>query len=111
VRILRTFAILNTSNYMSSGGDWSLRARKCLGEESPDSTGQNAFEIIGGSFGQAKDTESATENIPSRSRRKAGIGIRVKRWCKRPPPGEKSKGHGKPRLEQDQIGNCPERAL
>ena len=30
---------------------------------------------------------------------------RVKRWGKSPPPGEQSKGHGKPHRVQGQIGN------
>ena len=38
--------------------------------------------ISPGSSGQADGTESATETIPPR---RATAGVRVKRWCKRPP--------------------------
>ncbi len=34
-----------------------------------------------------------------------GWGVRVKRWGKSPPPQEQSRGHGKPRPVQDQIGS------
>ncbi len=47
-------------------------------------------------------TESATENKPPRF---SGTGARVKRWSKSPPPREQSRGHGKPRRVQGQIGN------
>jgi hypothetical protein len=30
--------------------------------------------------------------------------VRVKRWGKSPPPGWQHPGHGKPRVEQGQIG-------
>src|SRR5438477_815929 len=63
----------------------------------------------------AFDTESATENIPSvnwraarsvnrRTARSVNRRIRVK-WCgKSAPPRWQHRGQGKPRTEQDQIG-------
>jgi hypothetical protein len=53
---------------------------------------------------QSVFTESATENKTAPS----GLppdGARVKRWGKSPPPFAQSKGHGKPRRVQGQIGN------
>jgi len=57
-------------------------------------------------FAISKRTESATENKQPETRPfGARLKVMVKRWCKRPPPDEKSKGQGKPRPEQDQIGS------
>src|SRR4029077_767276 len=69
-------------------------------------------------FGGAA-TESATENETAgdactsaagfrKNRKPASFGrahlARVKRWGKSPPPGWQHPGHGKPRVEQGQIG-------
>src|SRR4029077_2903112 len=68
---------------------------------------------------EAAATESATENEtagdactsaagPRQNQGPASFGqahlARVKRWGKSPPPGWRHPGHGKPRVEQGQIG-------
>src|ERR1043166_872615 len=52
-------------------------------------------EIRAGDPGKAGSTDSATENKPPG---RFGVRARVKRWCKRPPLREKSRGHGKPQI-------------
>src|SRR5580658_8598894 len=72
----------------------------------------------GGRARKGAATESATENKPpvrnAPLRRLKGKPceppqsavrlVRVKRWGKSPPPGWQHPGHGKPRVEQGQIG-------
>ena len=67
-------------------------------EESPDSTGQRIRSLRTEGAGQARVTESATENRqPAR--------VMVKGWGKSPPARLKRRVQGKPSSEQDQIGD------
>jgi hypothetical protein len=58
-------------------------------------------------IGDDESTDSATENIPPVFRKE--LPVRVKRWGKSPPRFRRRRWHGKPYLEQGQIGGRPSR--
>lgn len=75
--------------------DRADRWRKPVREESPGST-ETRCRVTPG---EGDLRESATEIEPPRC-----AGVRVKRWCKRPPRDRQRDRHGKPHREQDRIG-------
>ena len=73
-------------------------------EESPDSNKKRCRVMPG----RGNPTESATENKPPVTPQLAldCRQVRVKRWGKSPPRGWQQRRHGKPHLEQRQIGTA-----
>ena len=88
---------------LSAGDGRFPRPLAAREEESPDPTGQEVRLKSRMPRSRHRGKESATENRPPRAVSRSGV--RVKRWCKRPPLKERSARPGKPLPGQDQIGS------
>jgi hypothetical protein len=103
------------SEFFTSQGAVDRRARQSLGEESPDTTGQDAAraarQVRAPRFKARRRTVSQKINRPFDSPQGGSLRVRVKRWGKSPPRRRQRRRHEKPRPVQGKIGGWAARPI